>query len=313
MKIYNIMLSVLLTFIILSVALYADDVSGSNIKKKNYEIETGIGYGNLNYHVDTAANSLLKWRDSSNFQQNLRFKYNITEKFSAGILFENYILAGGEMTDDDLNNLYGTNSGIFNTTRNMKGGGYRFDVYGGYHYYTSGNTDFIGTFGIFLRKYKIKPKGVLQVAVLGDFGPDNDSWVYYDNENTQHTEISYKGFQLGTEVHHNTSDSSKFIFDIKLTIPLIHKSKQYYWNYGAPDYDWKLEQYSFTKNRGIDLKIENRFRLNERFWWGIYAYYSYMKSTDQDEIDWTGGGYAKVGNANSSELSMMGAGVSLYF
>jgi hypothetical protein len=38
-----------------------------------------------------------------------------------------------------------------------------------------------------------------------------------------------------------------------------------------------------------------------------------MKSTDQDEIDWTGGGYAKVGNANSSELSMMGAGVSLYF
>jgi hypothetical protein len=307
-KIYSIVFSVMLTLILSSVFLYADDKSDLNVSKKKYEIEAGVGYGILNYHVDTAANSLLKWRDSSNFQQNVNFKYYITEKYSAGILFENYILSGGEMTDDDLNNLYGSDYGIFNTTRNMKGSGYRFDVYGGYHYYTSGNTDFIGTFGIFLRKYKIKPKGVLQVGVL----PDGHG-VNYDNENTQHTEITYKGFQLGTEVHHNSSDSSKFIFDIKLTIPLIHKSKQYYWGYEAPDYDWKLEQYSFLKNRGIDLKIENRFRLNERFWWGVYAYYSYMKSTDQDEIDWTGGGYAKVGNANSSELSMMGAGISLYF
>ncbi len=314
LKIYNFIFSITLIFIISSVAVYADEASGIKDNKKIFEFEAGIGYGILNYHINTAANSLLKWRDSSNFQQNIGFKYNIIEKFFAGILFENYILSGGEMTDDDLNNLYGTDSGIFNTTRSMKGSGYRFDLYGGYHYYTIGNADFIGTFGLFLRKYEIRPKGVLQVGVSSDDKLD-PYWVYYNSDKTQYAEIAYKGFQLGTEIHYNALNSFKFIFDVKLIIPLIYRSKQYYWGYGAPDYDWKLEQYSFIKNHGIELKIENRFRLNQYSWWGIHVYYSYMKSINQNETDWKEDlkSYKKAGNARNSELSMVGAGVSFYF
>ncbi len=317
LRIYIMMVAFIILFY-LAGPLYSDVVDNSISKSKKYQIETGIGYGILNYHVNTAANSLLKWRDSSNFQQNIKFKYSFMEKFSAGILFENYILSGGEMTDDDLNNFYGTDSGIFNTTRSMKGWGYRFDIYGGYHYYTIGNTDFIGTFGVFFRKYKIKPKGVLQVGLSEELKPeDKDHWVRYDNEKTQYTTITYKGFQLGTEVHHNISGSSKFIFDIKLIIPLIYESKQYNWGYNGPDYDWKLKQCSFIKNHGIELKMENRFRLNQRFCWGIYAYYSYIRSINQDEIDWDwqwgSNSYIKTGNGRSSALSMMGAGISFYF
>lgn len=318
LKIYNIIFSITLIFIISPVVVYADEAGELKSNKKKFEFEAGTGYGILNYHIDTAAHSILKWRDSYNFQQNLKFKYNFREKVFAGILFENYILSGGEMTDDDLNNLYGTDSGVFNTTRSMKGNGHRFDFYGGYHYYTTGNTDFIGTFGVFFRKYKIRPKGVLQVGISEEFGPENkDYWVDYDNKNTQHAKITYQGFQLGTEIHHNTSDSSKFIFDIKLIIPLFYQSKQYHWGYKGPDYDWKLKQNSFIRNQGIELKMENRFKFNQYFWWGIYVYYSYIQSTNQNEIDWNWEGnpksYIKTGNARSSALSMMGVGISAYF
>jgi hypothetical protein len=300
---------IIVTFIPLF--LYSEENNRNKIAGKKYEIETGLGYGVLNYYVDTAANSLLSWRDSSNFQQHAGFKYFATEKIRTGLLFENYILSGGEMTDDDLNNLYGSNIGIYSTTRKMKGSGYKGEINAGYHYFTAVNTDFIGTAGIFIRKYKIKPTGVLQVAVIPDEIPNH--WVYYDDENTQHTKITYKGFQLGTEAVHRASDSSVFTFAFKLALPVIHDSRQYYWGYGAPEYDWKLQQNSIFKTAGIDLKIENRFRINDRIWWGIYAYYSRMVSTEQDEIDWNGSSYTKVGTANNSVLTMAGAGLSLYF
>jgi hypothetical protein len=38
-----------------------------------------------------------------------------------------------------------------------------------------------------------------------------------------------------------------------------------------------------------------------------------MVSTGQDEIDWNGSSYSKVGTANNSILTMAGAGLSLYF
>ncbi len=306
---YNL-ISILL-IITLPLTLYSEENKQKKIPQKKYEIETGIGYGVLNYYVDTAANSLLRWRDSSNFQQHAAFKYTVTDKITTGILFENYILSGGEMTDDDLNNLYGSNIGIYSTTRKMKGNGYKVEINAGYNYFSTGNTDFIATAGIFIRKYEIKPKGVLQVAVIPGETPDH--WVYYDDENTQHTKITYKGFHLGSQAVHHTSESSVFTFDFKLALPVIHDSKQYYWGYGAPEYDWKLEQNSIFKTAGIDLKIENRFRINDRIWWGIYAYYSRMVSTGQDEIDWNGSSYSRVGNANNSVLTMAGAGLSLYF
>jgi hypothetical protein len=307
---YNFMI-ILLFIAILPLTLYSEENNRNNISGKKYEIEAGLGYGVLNYYVDTAANSLLRWRDSSNFQQHLSFKYSVTEKINTDILFENYILSGGEMTDDDLNNLYGSNAGIYSTTRSMKGNGYKIEINAGYNYFTAGNTNFMGTAGIFFRKYEIKPEGVLQVAVIPGETPDH--WVYYDDENTQHTKITYRGIQFGTRAVHRTSESSVFTFDFKLALPVFHESRQYYWGYGAPDYDWKLEQNSIFKTAGIDLKIENRFRLNDRFWWGIYAYYSRMVSTGQDEIDWNGSSYTKIGNAHSSVLTMAGAGLSLYF
>jgi hypothetical protein len=306
------LIRILLIITILQVPLYAEKSNRNKISGKKFEIEAGLGYGILNYYVETAANSLLRWRDSSNFQQYAGFKYSATEKINTGLLFENYILSGGEMTDDDLNNLYGSNIGIYSTTRNMKGSGYKVEMNAGYNFFTAGNTDFIGTAGIFIRKYEIKPEGVLQVAVIPGETPDN--WVYYDDENTQHTKITYKGFQIGAEAVHRTSYSSVFTFAFKLVLPVIHDSKQYYWGYGAPDYDWKLEQNSIFKTGGIDLKIENRFRINDRIWWGIYAYYSRMVSTEQDEIDWDGtSSYTKVGTARNSILTMAGAGLSLYF
>ena len=290
--------------------LYCETMSVEKSRDKKFEIETGIGLGNLGYYVDTAAGSLLRWRDSANFQQNIKLKYSFSDKLYGSMIFENYILSGGEMTDDDLNNLYGTNMGVYSTTRNMKGSGYRLDITGGCNFFTIGNIDFIGTAGFFIRKYEIKPKGILQVGFDGN---EPRCWVYYDDQNVVHTEIIWKGLQVGTQILNNITDSAKFIFDINLTFPLAHESKQYYWGYKGPDYDWKLKQDTILKNRGIDLRIENRFRLSDFLWWGIYGYYSRMKSTDQDEIDWDGSSYKKVGTANSSVLSMAGAGVSLYF
>jgi len=305
------LLKIFVIVIFIPLTLYSEENNQYKFSGKKFEIEAGLGYGILNYYVDTAANSLLRWRDSSNFQQHAGFKYFFTEKINTGILIENYILSGGEMTDDDLNNLYGSDTGIYSTTRKMKGSGYKVEINAGYKYFTAGNTDFVGTAGIFIRKYKIKPKGVLQVAVIPGVTPDH--WVYYDDQNTQHTKITYKGFQLGTAAVHHTSVSSVFTFTFKLALPVIHDSRQYYWGYGGPDYDWKLEQNSVFKTAGIDLKIENRFRINERICWGIYAYYSRMVSTGQDEIDWNGSSYMKVGTAHNSILTMAGAGLSLYF
>ena len=127
--------------------LYCETMSVEKSRDKKFEIETGIGLGNLGYYVDTAAGSLLRWRDSANFQQNIKLKYSFSDKLYGSMIFENYILSGGEMTDDDLNNLYGTNMGVYSTTRNMKGSGYRLDITGGCNFFTIGNIDFIGTAG----------------------------------------------------------------------------------------------------------------------------------------------------------------------
>jgi hypothetical protein len=122
------------------------------------------------------------------------------------------------MTDDDLNNLYGTDWGIYSTTRLMRGNGYRLHIDGGYDFYDSGRTTFSGTGGFFLHSFAIKPKGILQVGVLPE-----DSWTYYDDREVQHTEIDYLGFQLGSKILHKVTDSVEIMFDT--TVGKAHSSR----------------------------------------------------------------------------------------
>jgi hypothetical protein len=51
------------TCILLMVTFLIIDLSTVPVHAENYLFEAGTGFGVLNYHVETLAGSLLRWRD----------------------------------------------------------------------------------------------------------------------------------------------------------------------------------------------------------------------------------------------------------
>ncbi len=287
-----------------------DNTLKLNSKKKKLEVELGGGIGTFNYKIDTDAASLLKWRDSRSTFGNAKLTYDINSKNKVYLSGQYYKFFGGEMTDDDLNNSDGSVA-AFNNTKSMRGSGYELELGLSSLVMEHKTNQLWLLYGIANRDYTMKPKGNMQVKIDGSAGTGEFN---KDAGESQHTNTVYRGVVVGGEFVKNNHDDNKYIAQLKFFLPLQHHSKQSYWGYDGPGYDWKLEQNGIGKTFGFDLKLENKFKLSntENTWVGVYVFYKYMQGHKLAEINWTGSNFERAGSANSN-LQMTGIGLNISF
>ncbi len=282
-----------------------------NSNKNKLEVELGGGVGTFNYNIDTTAHSLLKWRDSKSSFGNLKLSYEINSKNKVYLSGQYYKFSGGEMTDDDFNNSNGSFA-AYNITKSMRGSGYELELGLSSLIMEHKTNQLWLLYGIANRDYTMKPKGVMQVVINGT---SKTASFYNSEQESQHTNTVYRGVVVGGEFVKNNHDDNKYIAQLKFFLPLQHHSKQSYWGYNGPGYDWKLEQNELSKTFGFDLKLENKFKIStaENVWLGIYVFYKYMQGKNLAEIDWKSGSFQQVGSSANSELEMTGIGLNISF
>ncbi len=245
----------------------------SNYRKKpNIEINTNFTFSKIDYNVVTAANSVLKWRDSSGFGLDLSLA-KVTDygnKFIAS--YKNTSLSGGVMSDYDMKNMYPI-AGVFSETTKMTGTSKNYSLAYESAHHTANASDISWLLGYEYRTLHFNPSDVYQIAydstATNDYG---GSQVSYNSGQSQSTKVSMHGVKLGTSYKAKLSDTNNLIFSTEAFIPISFISQQYNWGYGnSSGWDSQMKNIGIA-GYGLGGKIQNQVALSSSVWLNLYTF-----------------------------------------
>ena len=239
--------------------------------KAGTEVTTNFTFSKIDYNITTAADSILKWRDSSGLGVDLSIA-KVTDLGNKFILsYQKSNLSGGAMSDYDMENCY-PECGVFSEATKMSGSAQSYSI--GYESlkHSDSEKDISWLFGYEYRNLELNPSNVYQVVYdpLSVTGGGSD--VGYRSAQSQNTKVTMHGFQIGAIYKKKFSTSNNLIFSGELFLPISFVSEQYNWGYGnRSGYDWKLDK-SGIAGYGLRGKIQNQIRLSSTTWWNIYTF-----------------------------------------
>lgn len=239
--------------------------------KAGFEVNTNFTFSKLDYNIVTGADSILKWRDSSGL--GVDFSIAKITDFGNKFIFsyQNAKLSGGAMSDYDMENCY-PQCGIFSEATTMSGTAQNYSI--GYEdlKYSDIDKDISWLFGYEYRTLELNPSNIYQVVYDPLSLTGGPSSVQYSSKQSQNTQVTMHGIQLGAIYKKKLSSSNNLIFSGELFLPISFESKQYNWGYGnSSGYDWKLEK-SGIVGYGLRGKIQNQIKLSSTTWWNIYTF-----------------------------------------
>ena len=237
------------------------------VSKAGTEVTTNFTFSKIDYNITTAADSILKWRDSSGLGVDLSIA-KVTDRGNKFILsYQKTNLSGGAMSDYDMANCY-PKWGIFSEATKMSGSAQSYSI--GYESlkHSDSNKDISWLFGYEYRNLELNPSNMYQVV----YDPTSVSAVSYRSAQSQNTKVTIHGLQIGAIYKKKFSTSNNLIFSGELFLPISFVSEQYNWGYeNRSGYDWKLDK-SGIAGYGLRGKIQNQIRLSSTTWWNIYTF-----------------------------------------
>lgn len=237
------------------------------VSKAGTEVTTNFTFSKIDYNITTAADSILKWRDSSGLGVDFSIA-KVTDYGNKFILsYQKTNLSGGAMSDYDMANCY-SKCGTFSEATKMSGSAQSYSI--GYESlkHSDSEKDISWLFGYEYRTLELNPSNIYQIV----YDPTSGSGVSYSSKQWQNTKVAMHGVQLGAIYKKKLSTSNNLIFSGELFLPISFVSEQYNWGYAnRSGYDWKLEK-SGIVGYGLRGKIQNQIRLSSTTWWNIYTF-----------------------------------------
>ena len=294
---------------LLSSVAYADEVQKPK-RQMPFELTTNVTYSQLNYNMKTQADSILKWRDSSGLGFDGEIAKNFTNKFRGVAKFSYASLAGGVMSDYDLENAYPYGAGIFSETKRMTGQNFSWALLGGYNHINNEKHRLTFLFGYEGRSLILDPRGINQVgAENGGVG-----FVVEDkNILTQNVKAQLHGLQIGVDYLKNISDDYRIGATASAFLPLYYRSEQYNWGYGNNGHDWRMESTKFGQMGGLSLKLQNQIKISRSVWWNIYAFGNVLAINKPTEVDRRSDKDTRSDTSKNVTLTQFGIGTGFTF
>jgi hypothetical protein len=241
---------------------------------KNSEFEIGVGVSMANYHIDTAAHSILNWQHLKSYDLKLATRLNLdrTSKFILELNYSHF--NKGEMSDDDIENYEVYGPMIYSKTRYFEG--YSVKIDGLLQGNINRNLDLL--FGARYDRKIYRPKGIYQLVEY----PPAPRFLFQNNRQIQHIDIETYGPTLGFSLTKPSSDMK-----IKLTVlgyvPVTTNAITSNWGReGGIEKSPKWEGALFD-TLGVDVKLESMFKITDSNWVNLYTVFEYMKSTELKE------------------------------
>jgi hypothetical protein len=282
----------------------------SNKGKNCTELNIGLEFSNLNYNMLTAAGSVLRWRDSRGTGMRLEVSKDIGDKYKIGFRFLNSKLKGGNMTDDDIQNLYGT----FSQSNQMSGNYNKIQalIFKKIDRFTNSKSKSFVIFGLEQKKLNLHPKDGHQLTLGYNDIPAN---IYYLDKNTQTTKMLAKGLNIGLNYELELSNINTIGLEIVAFLPLLIESSQHDWGYNNTNgFDWQMRLSglkALKKSRSYAIKIEEKHKINDNYSLSLYVFSEVMKVNNAYEIDRKKDKVMGIYQSQNIEFFNFGIGTSL--
>lgn len=264
------------------------------IQRNDFSFDTPIGH------------SILKWQDMKGNGYGLDLGYKFNDNIDG---FLNYTMTksnSGNGTDDDISN-YGKGFSVHKAKGETKD--YKIGL--NINAYKGKGLNLSPRIGYFHKSALLQLYG-------GQYFYGDTS--YGDNENaiTQQTKSTFQGAVLGFKVDKQSSPEviNSLIFDF---YPMVRYKGNQLWPYQTPGNGllWSLKSVggkgALSRNMGMMVQLEHKFRLQGSLWMKIYTYYEHIQVQKLKEK-------ADYGDTNTlsiakgkAEWDSVGLGVGLYF
>ncbi len=283
-------------------------------QKRNIELTTNFTLSKLDYNIITAADSILKWRDSVGAGIDFSISKNLNNAGNKMIInYRNIRFSNGTMSDYDMENGY-PSYGIFSESTKVDGTMNVASIVNEILTFSNSQSDTSFSFGYEYRTLQLNPSSVYQVIYCPNCSSTN-SGVYYSPNQTQNTKVTMHGIQLGASHKRKTSANHNLIFSGEVFMPISFVSEQYNWGYQNNDggYDWKLSTGDFGSGYGLRGKIQNQVRISQNAWWNIYTFAEITSINSPLDTNRRNKVVTNNGNAKDVKIYQFGIGTGLTF